>query len=338
MFYMKKFLFGSVIGLTMMVGVQAQLTVNTGINATNLASLLTGFGVNITNVQINCNSNAYGEFSGVSEIPITHGLMMTTGYIDTALLGPNNQFNCGSDNTFGGDIDLTNDAGTNTYNACVIEFDCTPLGDTLEFNFGFGSEEYPEYVGTEFNDIFAIYFSDTSGVTYNAAQIPMTTTPVSINNVNHLTNPAYYIDNSAGQYIEFDGLTQNLHAFAVVVPGNTYHFKIAIADAGDPIYDSGVLLEAFSFRSMPMAANVEETLSQAFAIFPVPATDRLQIQSKSNLPLESVAITNALGQIMLTENIQSTSTTLDLSGFTHGLYMVTCYTTQGKFTQKIIVQ
>jgi hypothetical protein len=335
---MKKLWLSSFLGCCLVIGAQAQLTVNTGINNADLANLLTGFGVNITNVQINCNPGSYGEFSGVSEIPINHGLMMTTGYIDTALLGPNNQFNCGSDNTFAGDIDLTNDAGTTTYNACVIEFDCTPLGDTLEFNFGFGSEEYPEYVGTNFNDIFAIYFSDTSGVTYNAALVPMTTIPVSINNVNHLTNSAYYIDNSAGQYIEFDGLTQNLHAFAVVIPGNTYHFKIAIADAGDAIYDSGVLLEAFSFRSMPVAFNVEETLSKTFALFPVPATDRLQIQSKSNLPLESVAITNALGQIMLTQNIQSTAATLDLSGFTQGIYMVTCYTTQGKFTQKIMVQ
>ncbi len=338
MFCMKKILLCSILGLTLNIGVQAQLTVNTGINSTDLANLLTGFGVNINNVQINCNSNAYGEFNGVSEIPISHGLMMTTGYIDSALIGPNTQTNCGFDNLHVGDIDLTADAGAQTFNACVIEFDCIPQGDTLEFNFGFGSEEYPEYVGYGFNDIFAIYFSDSTNIAYNAALIPSTNIPVAINNVNHLTNSSYYIDNSAGQYIQFDGLTQNLHAFAVVVPGNTYHFKIAIADALDGIYDSGVLLEAFSFRSTPATFNIEEELAQSFIIYPIPANDHLQIQSKTNLPLESVVITDALGRIVLNENLQSTSTTIDISNLQHGLYMLTGYTTKGKFSQKIIIQ
>lgn len=335
---MKKFLSITFLSISFIVNVNAQLTVTTGLNNTDLSNLLSGLGVTISNVQVSCHANAYGEFSGTSEIPISHGLMMTTGYIDAVLLGPNNQAGYGTDNSYLGDADLTADAGVQTYNACVIQFDCIPQGDTLEFNFGFGSEEYPEYVGAGFNDIFAIYFSDTSNTPYNAALIPSTSIPVAINNVNNITNSSYYIDNSAGQYIQFDGLTQNLHAFAVVIPGNTYHFKIAIADAGDGVFDSGVLLEAFSFRSTPTTFNIEEELANSFMIYPIPANDHLQIQSKTNLPLESVVITDALGKVVLNENVQSTLAAINLSGLPNGLYMLTGYTEKGKFTQKIIVQ
>ena len=335
---MKKTILTIAFSIAFILGMKAQLTVTTGLNSSDLANLLTGFGVNITNVQINCNSSSYGEFSGTSEIPITHGLMMTTGSIDSVLLGPNNQSGYGTDNLYLGDADLTADAGIQTYNACVLEFDCIPLGDTLEFNFGFGSEEYPEYVGASFNDIFAIYFSDTSNIPYNAALIPGTSIPVAINNVNAITNSSYYIDNSAGQYIQFDGLTQNLNAFAVVIPGNTYHFKIAIADAGDAIFDSGVLLEAFSFSSTPTTFNISEELAASFMIYPIPANDHLQIQSKTNLMVESVVITDALGRVVVNENLNSTLSTIDVSYLKQGLYILTGYTNQGKFTQKIMIE
>lgn len=313
-----------------------QLSVTTGLTNVQLENLLAGLGVTISNVTINCHSNAYGEFSGTSEIPITHGLMMTTGLIDTVLLGPNNIGSASGDNLFMGDVDLTNDAGVQTYNACVIEFDCVPAGDTLEFNFGFGSEEYPEYVGSSFNDIFAIYFSDTSGSTLNAALVPGTSTPVSTNNVSHLTNTSYYIDNSTGVNIQFDGLTQNLTAFAVVIPGNTYHFKIAIADAGDAIFDSGVLLEAFSFRSTPANFNVEEQIAASFSIFPNPVTNYINIQALSKTVANQILMTDASGRIVRVDNSTSTSTNIDFSEYPAGLYLLTVVTDQGKFTKKII--
>ena len=320
------------------LSLQAQLTVNTGLTTAQLAPLLTGFGVSITNVQINCNPGSYGEFSGNSEIPITHGLMLSTGYIHD-ITGPNTADNTSGDNAYGSDFSLNNEvAPAQTYNACVIEFDCIPQGDTLMFNFGFGSEEYPEYVGSEFNDVFAIYCTDTSGNTTNVALIPNTSLPVSINNVNHLNHQAYYINNSAGQYIGFDGLTQNLQAFAVVVPGSVYHFKIAVADVSDAIYDSGVLLEAFSFRSIPVPASVEEVLSTSFAIYPIPADDYIQLRSKTGLPAESIAITDAWGRTVLNQNIQSTSAMIDVSTLTQGMYILTTYTAQGKFSKKISIR
>lgn len=337
---MKKFILILSAAVLMTSNTSAQLTVTTGLDTTQLGNLLTGLGVTITHVSINCDPNAYGEFSGTSEIPIVHGLMMNTGFIDSGITGPNNSSSYSSYTGYPGDLTLSNEiGGYPTYDACVLEFDCIPSGDTLEFNFGFGSEEYPEYVGAAFNDIFGIYLSDTSTSTpINIAYIPGSNSPVCIDSVNAGIHSSYYIDNSAGVNIQYDGITQNLNAFAVVIPGNTYHFKIAIADVSDGAFDSGVLLEAFSFRSTPLIFNVEEQLAGSFAIYPVPANDYIQIKSKTDLPIENIMITDALGKVVLTENITSTNTSLDISSLNNGIYILTGYTLQGKFTKKFVVQ
>jgi len=52
---------------------------------------------------------------------------------------------------------------------------------------------------TGFNDIFAFLISGPGIVgTQNIALVPGTTTPVSIFNVNNVTNPAYYVNNGDG--------------------------------------------------------------------------------------------------------------------------------------------
>ncbi len=146
--------------------------------------------------------------------------------------------------------------------AAVLEFDFIPSSDTLKFNYIFGSDEYPEFVNS-YNDVFAFFLSGTnpSGGNYvnqNIALVPGTITPVSINNINNGTfypttgpcvNCQYYVDNYNGMTFEFDGYTTVLTATALVVPCETYHIKLAVADAVDHVLDSGVLLEAGSFSS-----------------------------------------------------------------------------------------
>ena len=98
--------------------------------------------------------------------------------------------------------------------ACVLEFDFVPLGDSIRFNYVFSSEEYvPDYV-CSFNDVFAFFISGP-GITglKNIALIPNTNTPVSIFNVNNVpggacpNNPQYYIDNSTNVFFTHDGHT-----------------------------------------------------------------------------------------------------------------------------------
>ena len=144
-----------------------------------------------------------------------------------------------------------------------------PIADTIRFRYVFGSEEYPEYISS-YNDVFGFFVTGPkpSGGNYtnqNIAIVPGTTnTPVSIYNINNGSNNTgpcvncqYYVDNSSGLTIEFDGMTTVLTAWAVVIPCQTYHIKLAIGDAGDHAFDSGVFLEANSFSTSAVQISAD---------------------------------------------------------------------------------
>jgi len=231
-------------------------------------NVLLGAGVSVSNIQYTGSLSAIGSFIGTSSnIGIPSGIILATGNISDAI-GPNNSGFAGLDLSKPGDQQLTNIAGYDTYDAAVLEFDFIPSSDTIRFNYVFGSEEYPEYVCSSYNDVFAFFLTGPNplGGMYNnknIALIPNTTIPVAINSINSgspgssytasgcisLSYSNYYIDNINGTTVQYDGFTKVLEAVAHVVPCQTYHIKIAIADAGDGIYDSGVFLEAKSFSS-----------------------------------------------------------------------------------------
>ncbi|MEP7169108.1 MAG: choice-of-anchor L domain-containing protein [Bacteroidota bacterium] len=244
---------------------EAQLTVSGGLTPTQLVDTLLGPSVTVSNITYTGAANASGYFNGtLSNIGIGQGILFTSGDIVNAP-GPNIQTAAGTSNNLPGDPDLTTLATINTNDACVLEFDFTVPTDTIKFHYVFASEEYPEYVCSNFNDIFAFFISGPGipGV-QNIALIPGTANPVSINNVNGgissgtntciLTNTAYYVDNTGGATVEYDGFTVVLEAVAGVIPCSTYHIKIAIADASDFVLDSGVFLEQGSFSGVSTTA------------------------------------------------------------------------------------
>ena len=213
--------------------------------------------------------NQIGFFNGVnSNLAIDSGVVLSSGNI-LELIGPNSSgststpFSGAGDPTLDlvvGPIDYTNDAA-------VLEFDFVPTSDVISFKYVFGSEEYLEFV-TSFNDAFGFFLSgpNPAGGNYidqNLAIVPGTTnTPVSIFNVNNISNSTYYVDNGTGAtapqnsdptVIQFDGFTTPLTATAAVNCGDTYHIKIVVADVNDFAYDSGVFLEAGSFYSPPLS-------------------------------------------------------------------------------------
>jgi hypothetical protein len=230
------------------IHLNAQLTIQDSLTISQVETLLTGLGVTISGVTINCHPTSLAQFSGLSEVPISNGLLLTTG--NSNEMANAASYFAGSGIGTNGDstIYYALGAAIPTYDGCSIEFDCKPIEDTLMFNFAFGSEEYPEYVGSAFNDAFGIFMSGP-GITgeVNVAALP-TSQIVSINNVNATTNAAYFIDNTAGVNVAFDGFTTNLQVFAVVIPDSIYHFNIAISDVADGVFDSAVMLEAFSFQ------------------------------------------------------------------------------------------
>lgn len=310
------------LALAMLTGVltQAQLSITDSLNTSQIANLLEGLNVAVSNVTTSCDARAVGEFGGVSEIPFTQGIILSTGAVDDAA-GIN--MNTGTSTAFSlaGDADLDSLAAVPTTDACVIEFDCVPFGDTLLFNFAFASEEYPEFVGT-FNDVFAILLSGP-GINgeINAATLPGGVT-VSINNVNVGSNNSFYYDNEnpQGQNVSFDGFTTGLTAFAVVQPGSTYHFKVAIADALDEIFDSAVLLEAFSFRSVDMSTRVAENTSSPLR---VAATEELlHVWLPASGSRLNARILTATGALVRTFQVEAGRASLSIDDLNAGAYLV----------------
>lgn len=254
----------AIFSLVLPLFLSAQLTTSGAQTPAGLVqNVLLGSGVTVSNIAYNGSPIAIGQFTAnVNNFGLSEGIVMTTGTIENngnGPHGPNNSGNSGFDNGVGGNGLLSGIVGgTSTHNAAVLEFDFVPYSDSVRFNYIFASEEYPEYVGTAFNDVFAFYISGPgiAGL-QNIAKLPNGQT-VAINNVNSGSNAAYYVSNGNGSqgpynssalYLQYDGFTKVLTAESKVQCGQTYHLIIALADVGDAFWDSGIFLEANSLSS-----------------------------------------------------------------------------------------
>ena len=258
------------------VTAQLQISQN-GTVAQWVTSVLLGQGISVSNITYTGSSQSIGLFATgntTGNLGISAGVVLSTGKVVD--LPGNASVNASTNTSGGSDSSLANLITQNINDAAVLEFDFVPSSDTIEFNFVFGSEEYPEYVNS-FNDVFGFFITgiNPTGSTgfmyndYNIALVPGTTnTPVSIYNVNNgstnsgpCTNCQFYVNNSSGNFVKLDGFTTVLKAVAAVYPCSSYHIKIAIGDAGDHVYDSGVFLEMGSFSST--AATLFKSTSNA---------------------------------------------------------------------------
>ncbi len=274
---------------------QGQLITDNALTAeVALIDFLLGEGVEVSNITFSGDLNQIGSFDAENtNIAIADGIMLATGDIDVAI-GPNDAGGAGlgGGNNGAGDLDLTALSTFNTNDAAILEFDFVPTGDSLIFNYIFGSEEYNEYVCGSVNDAFGFFLSGPGIVgpfsdnAVNLAVIPNPvfageTIPVTINSVNNGNagtngtalncnqvseqwnlNTEYYVDNANNNdasSVQLDGFTVILTAAAQVQCGQTYHIKIAIADAGDTAFDSAVFLEGGSFASN--GANIQASAS-----------------------------------------------------------------------------
>ena len=260
------------------ITVIGQLVTNISMSPNVLVqNILNGTGVTISNVTYSGSAQAIGSFTAAgTNLGINSGIIMTTGTVQNTVdgpHGPNNSPGTGIDNGVVGDGQLGALAGGQTFNAAVLEFDFETCSDTVQFNYVFASEEYPEYVYENVNDIFAFFISGPGipGGTQNIAILPNGGGVVSIDNIHPsgvnvsgnsypAVNAQYYVNNINGSTIQYDGFTKKLTAFAVVECNTVYHLKMAIADVGDGVWDSGIFLEANSFvGSSPV--DIEHTLS-----------------------------------------------------------------------------
>ncbi len=233
---------------------------------------------NVSNISAIGNETlSIGQFeNGVNSINIKDGIILSTGDIALAQ-GPNISSEASySFNTMSNDLDLNQLATSTLFDATGIEFDFVPIGNRVTFRYVFASEEYCEFVGSSFNDVFGFFVSgpgingpfDNNAI--NVATLLGTDDDVSINTVNHIDNTNFYIDNvtnldaencmiisnpASQDDIEYDGFTIPLTASFQVIPCERYHIRLILGDVGDDLLDSAVFLETNSF-DLGEAVNV----------------------------------------------------------------------------------
>jgi len=219
---------------------------------------------NVSNVVVSPNlavsdqNRSWGYFNkAATNFPFAKGIVLTTGYARKA---GNNFQGTLSDPlpSSGGDADLAAALNVNNANlrdATYIEFDFVPASTTVSFRYLFASKEYQSNFTCTISDGFALLLKKVGDPTYtNLAVLPGGAGPVSVTNIIPASLPCgpknvQYFAGINNPQIEtnFDGRTVPLTATATVIPGQTYHFKMVLADYQDSNFDSGVFLEAGSF-------------------------------------------------------------------------------------------
>lgn len=316
----------------------AQISVTNAGTPAQIATFLTGNGVVMSNVNVYGQPWQYGYFTAQnSTLAMSGGMVLTTGSFYN-VPGPNSSTSAGTSNNISyGDTSLMGISPMCVYDVCKIEMDCVPSDDTLFFNYLFGSEEYDEYVGSSFNDAFGIfvYGTNPAGGSYNDTNMALLPNgiPVAINNVNNgpsnagpCLNCAYYMHNYTDTTLQYDGTTTNLTAMIPVVPGMTYHIKIIVGDAGDYVYDSGVFLQAGSFRCSGGPLGIAHTtIDNKVTAYPVPANDFVNFQFASiENPEVQFTVRSLDGKLVEQQQVttQEKRAQLDVSDLDAGTYIV----------------
>lgn len=237
-----------------------------------IKNIFLGEGVKVVDIKYNGESTAVGYFTnGKNAVNLDRGILMTTGKAVVASL-PNNS---GGMQTYSSGQDYfdqeLSDAinSTQLYDICRYEITFVPFSDSIRFNYVFASEEYPEFICSQYNDAFAFFISGANPdggnyVNRNIALVPNTTEPVSINNIHpykddncRAKNEQYYNVNPVfSPTMTYDAYLDVFVASARVVPCTEYKIKLVIADVVDDVYDSAVFLEAKSFSTNALKVSI----------------------------------------------------------------------------------
>lgn len=226
--------------------------------------------------------NTFGAFErGDSSFPFEKGIVLSTNEVDyiagpwrggTAERGSN-------DERWIGDKDV-NDAINNAgggprpnKRVTQVEFEFTPLKDSIQFEYLFASNSYlgengnyiPCHDNCDVGALFAAWLIDTTlDEGENLAKVPGTNMPISINTVRDVDKSGALCENINAQYydkhydgvdipaespIDFVGYTVPMKsAMTAVVPGRKYRIKFAVIDFCTTVsHSSAVFFNAASF-------------------------------------------------------------------------------------------
>lgn len=247
-----------------------------------------GEGITVTNAQFKGVDVQFGVFlNAQNDLGLDEGIVLSTGRVED-VVGLNDTASSilrGLPNRVDDDADLKKLADfmvdtldriytnlslervENMSEAAILEFDVTTRGNTLDFDFVFGSEEYSAWINTRFVDVMGIFVSGPningpySNGAINIAELPGGRLPLSVSSVHggnskyQPFNEQYYVP-TITQNIAFGGVTVPLKNSITVAPCTVYHVKIAIADGSLPDKDSGIFLKKQGLNSDGITATL----------------------------------------------------------------------------------
>ncbi|WP_027237736.1 choice-of-anchor L domain-containing protein [Leisingera caerulea] len=243
-----------------------ELNVDTNATAQQMAEEIFGDGVTVTTATYSGDALSSGIYSGADTTtpgvaPADSGVILSTGYArdftNSDGTTNTNQRADTTTNTSGvdGDADFNTLAGTQTYDASILEFEFVPDGDTLTIDFVLSSEEYPEFVNSQYNDVVGVWVNGVE------AQVSIGDGTASIGNINDGTENIY-VDNTGDNFnTEMDGFTITLTFVAPVNAGEVNTLKIGVADTSDVAYDTNLLIAGGSVQTAVVAQDDQEDIA-----------------------------------------------------------------------------
>ncbi len=229
----------------------AELNYTTNVTAMQVANAIFGAGVTVTGASLNVNtgsilnSNTVATFTNghlaPGVLPSTSGVIFSTGNVRdfTQSNGDPNRSASTTTDTSGSDNNSQFNAiaGARTYDAVWLNADFIPQGEWLTIRFVFASEEYPEYINSQYNDVV--------GVWVNGQHVPVEVGNgvIGVNNINGTNQENLFVSNTNDAYnTEMDGFTLTLTLKMKVNPGVVNSIRIGIADTSDAQYDSNLII------------------------------------------------------------------------------------------------
>lgn len=163
--------------------------------------------IKFSNIKYRGRKSAIGRFNfDVPDFEIKKGIVLSSGDVGTIRNGNKTPGTSGlawdNNYSFKGDRDLGKLSKGKVCDQAYIEFDFIPLENEIKFNYIFASEEYKEYVGSRFNDVFGFIITGEGNFWKNIAIIPEKIDPVTVNNINHLRNTKFFINNNCFQNVK----------------------------------------------------------------------------------------------------------------------------------------
>ncbi|ASC72433.1 hypothetical protein XM38_033900 [Halomicronema hongdechloris C2206] len=216
-------------------------------------------GLSNFNVSLSGNDYAFGLFED-DPFGLGSGVVLSTGQV-VDIPGTNT-----ADDLFSDGVDLTTPEDQTAVNqgelfdiaTLEIRFQADTTVNQLFFQYVFGSEEFLEFSGSQFNDFFTLELNGT-----NLARLNDSVGSTNLVNINNLTaSPtgpfsSDFVNNPAGPgtVTKLDGFTKPLTFAGDVIKGTTNTLEITIADVSDDILDAAVFIQGGSLAVEPPSAD-----------------------------------------------------------------------------------